>query len=166
MRPEEVDAKLKSYRVCVARLAHIDVEIRAKNRQIECLRENAVDDMVHLTSTINDMPRGGAISDPTAQIAVMVASGYESDEIKAIRREVKALEEEREERELTVLFVRGWLEVLTERERFIVERHTCGGQFWRDTILAYKERFGEQYSLMGLKRAQARALQKIYAIAE
>lgn len=166
MRQEEVDAKLKSYRVCVARLAHIDAEIRVKNRQIERLQENAVDDMVHTTATLSDMPRGSRINNPTAAVALKVASGYESDEIKALRLEVKALEEEREESELTVLYVRGWLEVLTERERFIVEKHTCGGQYWRDTILAYKERFGEEYSLVGLKRAQARALQKIYKIAE
>lgn len=166
MKPEEVDERLKAYRACVARCAHIQTEIRAKNRQIERLKETTVDDLVSTTSYLSDMPKGNRISDPTAAVALKVASGYESDEIKALRLEVKALEEEREESELTVLYVRGWLEVLTERERFIVEKHTCGGQFWRDTILEFKQKYGEEYTAMGLKRAQARALQKIYKIAE
>lgn len=166
MRPEQVDAMLKSYRACAARCAYIDAIIPVKHQQIERLRENIIADSVHITQTITDMPRGGGISDPTATLAVKVAGGYETPELLAARNEVKVLEAERAEKSLTVVLVPAWLEALNDRQRFVVRRHVIDGAYWRDVLKDFQGEFGEAYSLQGLKRIQAKALEKIYEVAE
>lgn len=166
MLPDHVDEALKSYREYVGRCGHLECEIEYRKMLIERLKQTIVEDSVSCTQTISDMPRGGKLSDPTAKLGSALADGYETDEIKALRKEIVVLERELMEKNITVHFVTEWLKCLNEKERLIIEKQVIDGAFWRDVVRCFQSKFGEEYSKDGLKWIKRRALDKIYKIAQ
>lgn len=62
----------------------------------------------------------------------------------------------------------AWLGLLTEEERFVVEKHLIGQLAWPYVVVEYSRRWGRRLvrDERSLKRYQARALQKIQACVE
>lgn len=59
----------------------------------------------------------------------------------------------------------AWLGLLTEEERFVIEKHLVGQLAWPYVLVEYDHRWGRRLARdeRSLKRYQARALEKIEA---
>lgn len=156
---------LANYREYAGRCMYLEFMIAKKEAELRSLQQTLIEDSVSCTQVISDMPRGGALSDPTARLGAAVADGYESDQIKQVKAEIEALQNELDAKQPTILFVSALLEGLSEKERWIVEKQVIDGAYWREVIFGYRTKFGDTYSKDGLKRIKKAALQKLYRIA-
>lgn len=165
MMPEKVDQMLKDYRECKGRCEHLRTEIELLDRQSVSLRRTMIEDAVSVSATVSDMPRGTALSDQTANVALRFADGKVPDYIKEIEADADKLRKELSEKDMVVIFVEAWLKGLTEKERWIIEKQVIDGAYWREIIHDYRDRYGDEYTKDGLKRIRNVAMTKIYRIA-
>lgn len=86
MLPEAVDKILDTYAENKARCAHIDAQIKQLESEIEQWKRNAAEELSLPARTLDGMPRGGQVSDPTAAVAIRLANGFEPEEIATLRR--------------------------------------------------------------------------------
>ena len=166
MQPEKVDEMLANYREYAARVAYLSEAVKQTERLCVSLRQNVVEDSISITQVISDMPRGTAISDPTGRLGSMLAEGYVPEHILQAEADLESMKLEIRSKENVVVFVEAWLRGLSDRERFVIEHKVIAGMYWREMIPLYKREFGDEYSKQGLKRIKAKALEKIYRIAQ
>jgi len=166
MNAEKVDEFLLNYREYAARCDFLEKEIKELERLAAEMRSTFIEDNVSITQVLSDMPRGSNISDPTGRLAMMAVSGYTPDYIREIENEITQKKSEYRFKLPVVVFVESWLNVLTPRERFVIEKKTIAGMFWRDIVVAFKKEFGEEYSRHGLKNIRDNAIIKIHKIAQ
>ena len=172
MDREQVDALLRDYRDNIGRCGHLRVEIRRNELRIERARAEFRHDAAGPgVSRMTGMPRGTAPGDPTAALGLMLAGDEvpedspQGREIARLRLEIARQTAELDMRQTQVDFVNCWLEGLTERERWVIERHIIDREIWYDVMLAFTRRYADDISKDRLKRLQARALERIYSIA-
>ena len=166
MQPERVDEMLANYREYAARVAYLSEAVKQTERLCASLHQNVVEDSISITQVISDMPRGTAISDPTGRLGSMLAEGYVPEHIRQAEADLESMKLEIRSKENVVVFVEAWLKGLSDRERFVIEHKVIAGMYWREMIPIYKREFGDEYSKQGLKRIKAKALEKIYRIAQ
>ena len=165
MRAEQVDALLRGYRRDVARCAFIEQEIVEREALIEELKRTAVADAVSTTARVTGMPRGTNTGDPTARLGAMLADGEQPRHIRQVEEEARALEAERRFLRARIRRVDALMGLLSERERCVIQGNVIDGMKWREVILAYRERFGIEYSRDGIRRIRDGAMEKMYAVA-
>lgn len=156
---------LACYRENLARKQHLECIIPELEKELVRMNREIVDDEVHITQVFSDMPRGGNTSDPTAKVAMLLASGYKPERFSDMENEIAERKAELESKRITVILVQAWLEGLNPREKFVIIRKMIDGALWRNVQTDFQIEFGEYYSKDGLKRVTKRALAKIYAIA-
>lgn len=167
MRHEKVDGMLKAYRFDVGRCGHLQTEIARLKKAIVHAMETLAQEAASVPSgRISEIPRGTAVGNPTEKTAILLASGWVSDAVREMQKELEALQQEFSERNFTVLFVTSWLQGLTERERWMIEHQVIDGETWRDIGTSFRIAFGEAMSKDSLKRLKWRAMQKVYRMAE
>lgn len=167
MTKDAVDRMLSDARMNRGRLLHLQAEIARLNDEIDRAVKNlAYDAAVAHNYELSDMPRGTSVSQPTERIGLQLASGWEPDDVKAMRAELDAAMEEAEWRELDDHFVHAWLEGLPDRERWLIQNQVIDGVFWRDVLIRYRREFGTDVSKDTLQRVKARAMERIYKMAE
>ena len=162
----KVNELLKMYRQNKTRLASIRVEIQLANLRIEHLRQNAIYDLLPKGNPIDGMPHGTGRRSPVESAALKLASGYLPEEAQELQHSIEKLQYESSSLEIYVLYVEAWLTALTERERFIIERHILDDAPWRLLCFEYGKRFDIEPSKDTLRRMQVKALEKIYAAAK
>lgn len=167
MRPEQVDEMLKEYRTAKGRTAHLDVEIARLQgelqRTVEADRYEAADITGQHYST---MPHGSDIGNPTEQKGMRLASLPASPEAKNIKQRIHELGLTQERHRIVVMFVEAWLQGLTEKERWIIEKQTIDCMSWREVTHRFSSEFGYPAKPDTLKRIKRTAMEKIYAMAE
>ena len=167
MRKETVDEMLRNYREYSARCLYLECCIRDIEDKLRSIRKTMVPDAISITAKYTDMPgRKGGTSDPTATVATRFADGYTSKDMQELEAELAKMQNELRNKTPTVVFVEIWLGALNEKERFVLEKQTVDGLFWREVATAFCERFGARYSSISLKRIRLGALEKVYKIAE
>lgn len=167
MTRDKVDELLKRYRFEVGRYAYLDAQAKEIERQINKMRDMLIYDVASIQSpVISDMPKGTSIGDPTQRVGTLLADGWEPQEIKDLVASLVGISAQRSESKLVVDFVSAWLDGLTERERWMIEKQVIDGEFWSMIIPAFSTTFGEAMSKDTLKRIRNRALEKIYKMAE
>lgn len=167
MTQERVLQMLKSYRFEVGRCGHLIAEIRVLERDIERQKADMVETLASpKPQQLTDMPHGTQIGNPTEKFGLMLASGYETPEIEAMRAKVVELSAEYDERSDVVNHVSSWLAGLDERGRWVVEAQVIDGVTWREIISRYRQHFGDDASKDTLKRVRDRSMQTIYRMAE
>ena len=167
MMPDQVDEMLKGYRAAKGRSAHIDVEIdrlRDKlSRTIEADRRELADISAQQYSA---MPHGSDIGNPTEQKGMRLANLPASPEAKNIKQRIHELGLTQERHRIVVMFVEAWLQGLTEKERWIIEKQTIDCMSWREVTHWFSSEFGYPAKPDTLKRIKRTAMEKIYAMAE
>lgn len=166
MQAEKVDEFLEKYHEYAARCSFLEKEIKELSRLVDELKSRIIEDNVNVTPSLTGMPRGSGISDPTGRLGTLVADSFTPDYIAAIENEISDKRREYNEKITVVIFVDSWLEVLTKRERYVIENKILCGMFWRELVRGYKEVFGEDYSKQGLKKIRDRAVEKIKRVAQ
>lgn len=167
MTHETVDAMLKEYKYALGRCGHLEAEIRQLDRQIEAAKQDRAADLAAVKpQQITDMPHGTQVGNPTEKFGLMLASGWESDYIKDLQDKRAELADKLSECKLTVDFVTSWLSGLNDRERWIIEQQIIEARFWKEVQTDYRRQFEEICSKDTLKRLRARAMEKIYKMAE
>lgn len=167
MTQEQVTEILKGYKYAVGRCGHLSTELDLLARQIKAAKDGKAADLAAVRpQQITDMPHGTQVGNPTEKFGLMLASGWEPEHIKEMQARYAQLTAELHNCELLVNFVESWLEGLTERERWIVEQQVIEGRFWKDVQTDYRRQFEELCSKDTLKRLRARAMEKIYKMAE
>lgn len=158
---------LKGYRAAKGRAAHISVEIsRLKTelqRTIEADREETADITGQHYST---MPRGSDIGNPTEEKGLQLYNLQPSPEATDIRQRIHELTLIQERSLIIVLFVEAWLQGLTEKERWIIEKQAIDGMSWREVAYRYNVDFGYTAKPDTLKRIKRTAIEKVYEMAE
>ena len=159
--------RLISYRVDSARCEYLRKDIPRLQGLLQSLRDNIVDDEVHITQSLSGMPFGGAISDPTGKLGARLADGYEPIELSEIELEIGTKIEELRHKEVCVWCIETGLSSLTPKERYLVECKYIQNDFWRNIIENFNSKFGEVYvSKEPLKRMIERALETMCAVLE
>lgn len=166
MNKEIVDTMLSNYRDYLARCEYLDSEIPELERLASHMRERMIEDSIHVTQTLSDLPHGTDISDPTGHLALMFASGGVTDHVRQIEEEIAKKKREREQKKISVHFVDAWLKSLNEKEKLLVEKQVIDKLYWREVIRHYENAFGELYSKHALKAIRDKALKRIYDVAQ
>lgn len=167
MNKQAVDQMIDNYKEYSARCAFLEALIVQTERAVKSMKEGIVEDSVRLSALLDGMPRAQkGSSDPTGGLGAKVADGYESEYIQQAESELKQYRDELEYKRITTAFVNAWMEGLTLKERFVMEKKVIGGLSWRQLVFAFNKEFGDLYSQEGLKSIRKTAMEKIYRIAE
>lgn len=161
-----VDAVLKSYIDDKARALHLAIEIGELEKRINAaIASLASDEAGPGAQVITGMPHGTALSNPTEQIAVRLASGWVPPEIKEWKQDLAQKKEEHEALTTKVRYVDAWMSALSDREHWIMLHQFIRGEFWRDIVTDYNAKFGGYVTKDTLKWLRGKALKTIYAAA-
>ena len=83
MLPERAEMMLAQYRRCVGRCAFLKKTIAEAEADIELWRRNLAEDLVLSGgANLDGMPRGTTVGNPTERMAIMLATGYEPEDLK------------------------------------------------------------------------------------
>ena len=165
MKPDEVKNCLRQYRECTARCGFLKMEVEELQALAARLKSSEIEDSISITQKWSVLPHGSSVGDPTASLAQRIADGETPEHLKTLEREIAGRQEEYRKNAAVVTYVDSWMRVLNERERFVVNEHSLKGEFWRGVVNEFQNRFGEIYSVQGLKKIHARAIEKICRIA-
>lgn len=158
---------LKEYKICVGRCSYIKVEITRIEREIEVIKRDTAETLASpKPRQISDMPRGTQISNPTEKYGGMLADGYKTAEQISLEQKLTELNEEYEDKIQTVNYVNSWMSGLTERERCVIKANVIDSMGWKETVYAYRGKFGEDVSKDTLKRLKDKAMDKICEMAK
>ncbi len=163
---QTVDAILSSYKADKARIEHLKVETEAlRTVAAELERARVTNAAVPQTQNLSGMPRGSSPSDPTAVIAVRLASGWEGEDIEQLKSELREFELEKRIRSNHVSYVEAWLQALNEQEHFVIWKQVINGELWRSIADDYAKQYGICVSQDSMSRLKHKALNKIYEAA-
>ncbi len=164
MTAERVDQMLADYKRCEGRAAHLVNELEMLNHLRDQQETLKVENSVNISPSLSGMPGSPGVSDKVGNLAIRFASGYVPRYIVELNEDIEKVKSELFEMERVLSFVRGWLLVLSDRERFIIEEHVINGRYWSEIIGEYEEKFGV-FSKDGMRKIKNRALEKIYEAA-
>lgn len=166
MERAEVLELIKNYNVNTGRAGHLTLTLKEYGAELARLQARLVyDETGPGAQNITGMPHGTTVGDPTAQVAIRLASGYETDEMKSLRVKMEALNDELEKLERKIAYVDAWLKGLNVYERWLILKQGIDETHWRDLEEAYKKEFGSWTSFSSLKRIRNAAVDKICEMA-
>lgn len=165
MTREQVESRLKNYRIGKARIAHLEAMIEQYKLRVPRELEEAHNEEAVRAVRYTGMPHGTDIQSPVEDEAEKRLNGEPPQIVKILLRDIHGMERERDELALSIRCVDAWMSGLRERERFVVEMHLMEGECWKDVQRAFGERYGYELTREGLKRMKERALERIYAVA-
>ncbi len=166
MIPEKADQMLKDYKVFLGRCKYLTTLIPELKAEAVYWKKNMAEDISSVGSqNLDGMPHGTKIGNPTERFGIMLADGYTPDGLKRLEKTISDYEQELKEKSISVVFVEAWLDGLTEKERWIIQRQVIDGAYWREIITEYHQKYGEEYSREGLKKIRDGAMSKIHQMA-
>lgn len=166
MLPDQVDEMLKGYRAAKGRSAHIDVEIERLRDKLNRTIEEDRRELADITGQhYSSMPHGSDCGNPTEEKGIRLLGMKMSPEACCIRDQLEELEQLRQRQRITVLFVEAWMQGLTDKEQWLIEKQTIDGVSWKEVSWHYTSAFGHNATMDSLKRMRRIAMEKIYAMA-
>lgn len=160
MRAEDI---FKNYRIQKARLDFLTEKSNEMEQKIILMKKNILADNQHITSCLDDISRKTDYSNPTQNIAIMMADGttpaiqMEEENLQLVRDEIAALYK-------TIRYADIFLSSIDEKEQFVITAHLINGCTWNETSVKFEREFLYPYTVDGLRKLQKRALEKIESI--
>ena len=115
---------------------------------------------------VEGMPHGSGVGKPVENIVLAHVDGYMPEELRVLIRQLESTERELKELYMVINFVDGWMSGLSEREGWIINHKVIDTDYsWRELMMMYRVKFGEDHSRDALKRIKDRAMDKIYRYA-
>jgi len=143
---ESIETHLKNYREHYARCEFLKRDIPRLEKIVQDLKNNIVENEVHITQVITDMPRGSTTSDPTAILGMKLANGYQPADVEEIELEIEQKKAELKHKDISVWSVETGLKSLTPKERFLIVHKYIQEDFWRNIVEGFNKEFGEAYN--------------------
>lgn len=167
MLPETIEQMLKNYRPYVGRVEYLKKAVEAAEKEIKAWKAELAEDMAWSSGQKMDgMPRGTTVGHPTERIALMLATGYMPEDLKAAEESLNAMNSEINEDMLTIVFVEAWVQGLSQKDRWIIERYYFEGSTYNEIADAYDDQFGVAISREGIRRMRRDAFNKICDMAK
>lgn len=167
MLPERAEMMLAQYRRCVGRCAFLKKTIAEAEADIVLWRNHLAEDLVASGgANLDGMPRGTTVGNPTERMALMLATGYEPEDLKDAEAQITLLRDELREKEMVLCFVEAWLEGLTAKEQWLIEQLYFEGCTYNETAHAYTDKFGVPISRDGIRRMKKATVQKVADMAK
>lgn len=167
MTEKRVRELINTHMQTVGRVGHLAAEIERLEREYSRTRADLIDAQAgpH-AQVITGMPHGGGISNPTEQLGISVADGYESEDLKRIRRVIGKTLQMYEDALSNRAYVQAWLDGLSDRERFVVEHKRIQHEYWHEVQDDYAEQFGVDLTIQTLQRYDRMGMRKIIRMAK
>ena len=162
---EQVDELLLNYRNNLARCEFLTHDIPRLEKELGLKIKRMVEASVSLSPNLSGMPHGSSLSDPTGKLGTDIASGYKTEEVKALEEELCEKKKEMENKQYAVSVVDSLLKCLKEKELFVIEKKVIGGMSWNDLRFTYNRHFETTYTVAGLKYMKKLAMEQLYAAA-
>lgn len=166
MQPEDVKWYIMHYKESVVRTLHLKNEIHELTSLLKRVENAKIADLISITQNWDIMPHGTDIGDPTGHAAERIADGDKPYYIQQIQMEIQNKEEELQKRSSIISYVDTWLQILNEREKYVIQGRYIDGTVWAELKDGFQEKFGVRYSQTGLIRIRNRGLEKICEIAK
>lgn len=166
MLPERAERMLRDYKNNVGRCGFLKKAIKEAETDIEHWKNRLAEDLVGSGGmNLDGMPHGTTVGNPTERMALMLATGYEPEDLKDAEKRLEDLRRELREVEMEVVFVEAWLEGLSTKEHWLVEQIYFEGCTYNETARAYADKFGIQVSRDGVRRMKKAAVEKVAGMA-
>lgn len=167
MTRDEVTKTLANYRNQKSRYEHLKVREEELSRAISSAFRAYFEHLGDVSSSWPDgLAHGTKTTSGVESAAIMRAEGKEPPEIAEMREELEALQAEKSECEAQVRYVQAWLEALTERERWVIERQMIDGETWHRIADMHAEKYGFPLTRDALRRIKHTAMIKIMEAAK
>ena len=164
MSPDKLDEMLKNYRPLKARSAYLQDQLEELERKLILNRMMMIDEQVSLSQEITGMPHGTSTGDPTARLALDVASGKVSIFVRQIQDEIAATKRELGTIEPTLRIVGIVLQALSERECEVLEMRAMDEMEWPEIQEQMNREYNNVYCQRTLQRLFERAMEKAYEV--
>ena len=167
MTHEQVDQMLSRYRESKGRVGHLEMYIQMTRAEVEIWKRHLLHDAALATpDRVEGMPHGTDVGNPVENIVVAYVDGHMPDELRTLIRLLDASERELKELQTIIRFVDGWMSGLSDRESWIINHKVIDTDYsWREIMMMYRVKFGEEHSRDALKRIKDKAMDKIYRYA-
>ena len=165
MTPETVLRMIRDYKACAAKAVQLEGEIEILKMQAEKAMENEMAESALHGANMDGMPHSTGPGDPTGSHVARFLDGYKPLYLRDLDADIEGREKRVRELRVVCRLVEGWMQVLPERERFVIQRHMILGDYWGEVIRLYSQRWG-QIGKDALKKVQKQALERIYAVAK
>ncbi len=166
MKPEKAEDMLRRYKECVGRCGYLRKAIEETRTDIEMWKHNMAAELAGCSGGgMDGMPHGSGVGKPTERMAMMLAAGYEPEDLKDAEKRLGEMINELREKEIVVVFVDAWISGLTEREKWLIQQLYFEQQTYAYVISALRTSHGISTSKDGVRRMKKAALEKIFAMA-
>ena len=150
---------LRNYRANKTRLAFLNEQAIEAQQEISHMKENILEDNQLITAHLDGLPSRSGVTNPTQSLALMMIDET-SPAIQAKMKSLQQITAEIDSLSRLVRYAEILLEGLSEKERYVVQRHMIEGYSWNEIEEAGKYHL----SIEGLKKIQKRAVQRMEAV--
>lgn len=160
MRLERLNEVLKKYRSNQARVMLLRHKLNMLNRFLALARDQMVNDSVCLSQALTGMPGGSGTGDPTARLAVSLASGEVTQFVKELMEEISQTEAQLVDAESDVKQAERLMVNMTELEKKLMELRLMAELEWIPILGIINKEHHNAYSKRTLQRIYDRAMEK------
>ena len=146
----------QNYRANKARLTLLNERKEEIRQEIDRMKESILEDHQHISPSLDSLPHGSGIGNPTQSIAVMMADGT-TPEIQQQEKKLREIMQEAACLDRLIRYADILLEGLSEKERYIIQAHLIDGYSWNE--ISDESKY--QLSIDGLRKVQKRAIQRM-----
>jgi len=167
MTAEKAEEMLREYKEYTGRCGFLQKAIPEVRADIEMWEASLASDLANSGGVSMDgMPHGTSVGNPTERMGLMLAAGYVPQGLGEAKKRLKDMESELHEKEIVVVFVESWLSGLTEREKWLIEQSYFEQKTYAEIITGLRDSHGISTSKDGVRRMKKAAMEKIYKMAE
>lgn len=166
MLPERAEMMLRDYKNNVGRCGFLKKAIEEAEADIRQWKNRLAEDLIGSGgANLDGMPHGTTVGNPTERMALMLATGYEPEDLKDAEKRLEELRRELRKVEMEVVFVEAWLQGLPTKERWLIEQIYFESCTYNEAAAAYEDTFGRPISRDGVRRMKKAIVKEIAEMA-
>lgn len=165
MTNERIEEMLCGYRQAIGRAEYLEVAIHELEQELKQWDESRIADMTGIGAVSMDgMPHGNKVGQPTERIAIMLADGGSSEGQRTTEALLRDYREELHYKRVQIRFVEALMKGLTEKQAFVISKIYFEKLTYRETGDAYRNKYGEYVTRDTVRNIRRDALERVRAI--
>lgn len=164
MEQDVVLRMIRDYKACQAKAVQLEGELEILESQAEHAKAVEMAESALHGQNLDGMPHAQGAGDPTGSLVARFLDGYQPRYLRDLDDDIRGRKAALREMRVVCRTVDAWMACLNDRERFILSEHVIKGNFWGEVLRLYEQQWGI-ITKEALKKAQKRALERIYEIA-